>query len=430
MQEALDRLFSRRRFGMKPGLEVELDLLGRLGNPHEELACVHVAGTNGKGSVCALLEAMLKDLGLRVGMFTSPHLVRFNERYRVAGECIGDDELLDLIGEVEAAASETGKALGKEPTFFECSAAIAFLYFRNVGVHVAILETGMGGRLDATNVVLPLLSVITRISRDHAMYLGDDLPSIAAEKCGIIKKGRPVVCGAMDASALEVARRTASARGCALVEAEQSVSVTVRGGGLAGQDVEVETANARYGRVRLPLLGVHQVENLATAVAALESVCDVLGVAAGPDSVKRGAAAVDWPGRCQVIRQSPPVIIDGAHNAGAAEALVRTLDRLMGSTPLGLVVGMCNDKEMAEFLAPFGPLVRRCWAVPIANERSASPEELSAEMRRLGCESTVAALRAALAEAVRWAEAGGGAVCVTGSLYLVGEVLAEQGGTA
>jgi len=207
MKNALERLYKRQTFGIKPGLDVIRALLARLDNPERSYGVIHVAGTNGKGSVCAMIDSVLRATGCTVGLYTSPHLVSFNERFCVNGVQICDDDLFGLIEQIERISSEVADELKREPTFFECSTAMAFEYFRKKGVKLAVIEVGMGGRLDATNVVMPLVSVITRVSLEHMAYLGHDVVSIAFEKAGIIKPGKPVICGATDEKALDVMKQ-------------------------------------------------------------------------------------------------------------------------------------------------------------------------------------------------------------------------------
>ena len=406
------------------GLDVERAMLTRLGNPETHFAVVHVAGTNGKGSVCALVDSMLRKAGFRTGLYTSPHLMRFHERIRVDGEPISDSELSALVGEVDKLCGDVERETGQEPTFFECATAMAFEHFRRADVQIAVVETGLGGRLDATNVVLPLLSVITRIDLEHSQYLGPDIATIAAEKCGIIKPGRLVVCGAMHPEALEVVRRTARERGSRVIEADTTVSVTRVSSGLDGQKIRLETAEGSYGTVQMPLFGRHQVENLATAVAAIEELRSMLEVDIDRDAVRQGIECVAWRGRCQVIESDPPVILDGAHNPGAAQALSSALGEVVGTRPLGLVVGMCDDKDAARFFSGFHGHVRRLWVVPLQSERNMPEETLDAAIRPLRWDVRRTSLSEAWEESRAWARSEGGAVCITGSLYLVGEVLA------
>jgi len=430
MKQALERLYRRRRFGIRPGLDVERLLLEELGRPERGYGVIHVAGTNGKGSVCALLDAVLRAAGLRTGLFTSPHLVSFHERIRVGGRMITDAELAQVLDAVERAAASVKRTSGEEATFFECSAAMALEFFRRREVRVAVIETGMGGRLDATNVVTPLLSVICRISVEHTAYLGDTLEDVAHEKCGIIKPGVPVVCGRMEEKATEIVRLEARDKGAPLAAAPENVSVALVSESLAGSRVRVETPLASYGTVHLPLPGRYQLENLATAVTGIERFGERVGIAFPVPAVRQGLAGVSWPGRCQVWGKDPPVILDGAHNPGAAQALAGALARLAGKRPLALVAGMCADKDAAGFFKPFHGLARKVWVVPIQSERNAPAGVLVRAARGAGCDAVAASgVTEALTRAGQWARAEDGVVCVTGSLFLVGEVIEKGGGT-
>ena len=422
-KSVLDRLLARRRWGIKPGLDVADALSHAQGHPERAYGCLHVAGTNGKGSVCAMLAAVLQAAGLRTGLYTSPHLVRFNERFRVNDSDISDEDLLALAEEVDQRADEVGVKVGRPATFFECATAMAFEYFRRAHVQVAVIETGLGGRLDATNVVTPLLSVITRISLEHMQYLGNNLAAIAAEKAGIIKPGRPVVCGRMADEAREVILATARARNARLVDAADTVTIERVSQSLSSQVLRMTSARRSYGRVTLPLPGDYQLENTATVVAALETLEDVLDVEWTDDTIRTGLKRVRWPGRCQLVRNHPPVMVDGAHNPGAAEVLAASLRRLFDRRPIGLVFGICGDKDVAGFLRPLAGLVQRAWAVAIRNERSLAPDEAARAAAGFGIRTEASDVGTAIAEAIRWAGENGGAVCVAGSLFLVGEVL-------
>lgn len=421
-------LFNRRRFGIKLGLENEEALLAAMGNPHARYPVIHVAGTNGKGSTCALITSILSAAGLRVGLFTSPHLARFNERYRIGDDDIDDAALKALVAEVEAHAEAVEQQTCTPVTFFECSAAIAFKYFADKGVDVAVIEVGLGGRYDATNVVHPAVSVITRISLEHTEYLGDTLVEIAGEKAGIVKPGVPVVCGSSDPEALDTIRRIAGERSAPVVNVPDAVSVLCRKTSLSGQNVSVESADAGYGAMRLPLLGEHQMENLATAVAAVETFAGRLGVGLEPDIVKKGVAAVAWPGRLTVAGDDPPVLIDGAHNPQGGQALRKALKAIAGRRPVGLVIGMCRDKDAPAFARELAPAATRAWAVPVDNERTFTPEALHDVLAAAGMASEE---RGTLAEgvgaAVEWARESDGIVCIAGSLFLAGEALELMG---
>lgn len=424
---ALERLFARHTFGMKFDLAAEAALLRALDNPERDYEVIHVAGTNGKGSVCALLDSILRASGQKVGLYTSPHLVGFNERIRVDGCPIEDNELAALIEQTERLASDVAVEVGRDPTFFECGAAMAFEYFRRKAARIAVIETGMGGRLDATNVVTPLVSVITRIGVEHTSYLGDTIESIAFEKAGIIKTGRPVVCGAMDEKARDVIKRVASEKQARVVEAEQTVAIDVKSCDLRGQKVRVETADNSYGTFVLPLLGRHQLENLATAITAIELCNDALGLNIGAKNVKAGVSGARWPGRFQILSEAPLTILDGAHNPDAARALADTLKKVVRDRPLGLIVGMCSDKDAGLFLKILAEVAEKAWAVPIRSDRSMPAAQIKAIGEGAGLTVSEATFPKALAEAENWAREAGGAVCVTGSLFLVGEALEIRG---
>jgi dihydrofolate synthase/folylpolyglutamate synthase len=427
-QGAVERFYRRKNSGIKLGLDVMEALAAKLGNPERTYGVIHVAGTNGKGSVCAMIESVLRAAGLRTGLYTSPHLVDFNERICVNGRSIGDDDLGALVEEVDRLVAETDREAGREVTFFECSTAIAMQHFRRQGVQVAILETGMGGRLDATNIVLPLVSVITRVSLEHTVYLGPDIESIAAEKGGIIKPKRPVVCGRTDERALSVLRGIAVERGAPFIAADEQVTVEVVSRSLSGQKVRIETAGGSYGAIQIPLLGAYQVENVVTAVAALEVLGDAAGVKLSESAVRKGLESTRWPGRLQVWSQDPPVLLDSGHNPGAAEALAASLKQMFKRKPIGLVFGLCTDKDAGGFLRALAPSVKRAWAVPLQTERSAPVADLLATAQAVGMSATGGELAGALGEARQWARESGGVVVVAGSLFLVGEVLAMAEG--
>jgi dihydrofolate synthase/folylpolyglutamate synthase len=426
LSRSLERLYALRTFGIKPGLETETALLEKLGNPQTSFAAIHVAGTNGKGSVCALLDSVLRTTGLTVGLYTSPHLVTFNERIRVNGEAISDAELAELFEDMEARAEAVKRdGGGREVTFFEFTTALAFEYFRRRKVQVAVVEVGMGGRLDATNVVWPAVSVITRIGLEHTEYLGKTLAAIAGEKAGIIKEGRPVVCGATPDEARTVIRAVAADRNARFVEAEETVTVRRISQDVTGQKMAITSGDTDYGTVTLSLLGKHQLENVVTAVAALETLASCSPLAVPPELVRRGLGVARWPGRLQVLSDKPPVILDGAHNPDGARVLAVALKELFKKRKVGLIWGMCEDKDALGFAKAMGGAVQRCWTVPIATERSMDPEKLALLARGEGWETKVSGLDEAQKDAHQWALANDGVVCIAGSLFLAGEVLVQ-----
>ncbi|MCX6994065.1 MAG: bifunctional folylpolyglutamate synthase/dihydrofolate synthase [Kiritimatiellaeota bacterium] len=428
--ESLSRLYRLHAAGIKFGLETERVLLERLGHPEQGLGIIHVAGTNGKGSVCSMLEAVLRRSGLKTGLYTSPHLIRFNERIRINGRCISDETLAALIPRVDEQARDTAaRPGGQEVTFFEFTTALAFECFKREHVDIVVLETGMGGRLDATNVITPLVSVITGVSLEHTDYLGKDLSSIAAEKGGIIKPGRPVVIGPMAEEALPVIQRLAQERQARLIQAQDIVAVKRKSQNLDGQQAGIESDNTSYGGLRCPLIGRHQLENMGIAVAALEVLRDECGLSVTPRAVKEGLEMVRWPGRCQVLSKEPVTILDGAHNPEGAHILSQVLHELVKGQPVGLVAGMCADKDLGGFLRALAGRIQRVWAVPLRTERSLPPGTIAAQAQVMGCPVAIASVPDALREASAWAAANRGVVCIAGSLYLAGEVLELRGKT-
>ncbi|MGI5870065.1 MAG: bifunctional folylpolyglutamate synthase/dihydrofolate synthase [Kiritimatiellia bacterium] len=423
-QKRIERIFARRAFGIKPGLETTLALLERLDHPERGLAVVHIAGTNGKGSVAALIASVLTAAGFKSGLYTSPHLVRLNERFKIDGVEVPDDELHPLLEEVETAALRVELDGGAPPTFFECMTALALLWFSRQGVHIATVETGMGGRLDATNVLRPLVSVITRIGLDHTVFLGDTLEKIALEKAGIVKFAAPVVCGAMPDEALAAIAATAKTRGSRLVRADETVSVRRLSGDLHVQRLAVASAEEDYGAVPLALAASYQVENVATAVAAIEAAGEALSFPFDRKTVARGLASAEWPGRFQCVGGQPDVLVDGAHNPDGAAALVRALRDAGCGRRLRFVAGQCSDKDAEGFFRVIAPVCGRVWTVPLSNPRSTAPEALAAVARRHGLEAVpCASLEEGLASAKADALAAGETVVVCGSLFLVGEAL-------
>lgn len=381
----LEELAARRRFGMKPGLDAIRGISAALGDPQKSFKAIHVAGTNGKGAVCAMLDAALRANGLRVGRYTSPHLVKLNERFFLDGAPIGDDAL-------SAAAEKVAKIAPDDLTFFEALTAVAFLVYADAKVDYAVLETGLGGRLDATNVCVPELCVITRIGLDHCDWLGDTVEKIASEKAGIIKPHVPVVLGENLPEVRAVVEARAKEVGAPFFYAPDVASAA---------DVPRD----------FPLGGTFNRENAVTALAALK----VLGK--GDAS---GFADVVWPGRFQRVEN---FIIDGAHNPPAAHALAEALRELHLSEPLALIAGFCGDKDVGEVLSILAPFVKKGYAVRTNNPRSLSAEETAEKMRAAGIDAVAApSLAAAIGSASSALRA-----LICGSLFLAGEALVELG---
>jgi dihydrofolate synthase / folylpolyglutamate synthase len=402
--QALAWLYDSQQRGIKLGLENIRRLLDTLGvvavsnlkskipNPK----FIHVAGTNGKGSVCAMIDAILRAAGVRAGLFTSPHLVTFRERIRIDGAMISEEDVRDGLLRIRQIISgwET------HPTFFEITTALALDYFQNRHVDVVVLETGLGGRLDATNTVTPDVSVIAAIDLDHQAWLGSTLRDIAAEKAGIIKPGVPVVSAAQQPEAAAVLREIA---------AKENAPLHFVTGPLADFPVA--------------LAGSHQRLNAALAVAALRAA----NIAVSDDAIRSGLAHVSWPGRFHVVGER--IVLDGAHNEAAATCLARTWREIHGAEKATLVLGVLKDKDVAAVCRALLPIATAVVTTPVRSPRTSSVEEVREMVHaaRADIECTIAA---DLASALGAAKAKPHRILVAGSLFLVGEALAllEHGG--
>lgn len=410
--ECLQKMFSLQRFGIKLGLETIRHLLTALGNPQDRFQAVHVAGTNGKGSVASALATILKLSGYRTGLFTSPHLVRFNERIQIDGREIEDRHVMSAYRALQEIDSG-----GREPTFFEINTAMAFSEFARQGVDWAVIETGMGGRLDATNVVRPAIAIITNISLEHKMYLGGTVAKIAAEKAGIIKGGAPVVTGVRQKSALREVAHVADKGGSPVYQLGRDFSFrrSRRAGTFTYKGMNTTLKGLRTG-----LAGEFQALNAAVTCAG----CEVLrrkGVSIPDDAVYRGLADNRWPGRLEKVSDHPLVILDGAHNLAAARALGRYMESELAGRRIILVSGILDDKPYEDILAD---LCRQASAAILTRARIARalpPETLEPISRRFVKDVTVIPT---VAEAVDRAIKSAGendVVVVAGSLYVVGE---------
>ncbi len=424
LERAVERLYRRNLHTVKLDLAPVRELLDQLKRPQDSFLAVHVAGTNGKGSVCAMLASAIQSAGLRVGLYTSPHLRKFNERVVVNGAAIADEELVDLMAVVEAGVAAAMAAKGmRDVTFFEFTTALAFEHFRRCGVQLAVIETGMGGRLDATNVLDPLVSVVTSIAMDHMEHLGNTPAAIAAEKAGIIKPGRPVVVGQLSPEGLRVIRDAAAGARAPLFVAHETATVSRTKYSCAGQRIKIETPDAQYGPLTLPLLGEHQLGNCAVVATVLDRLREDFQLPISSDAASKGLEATRWPARYQIVASDPPTIVDGAHNPEAARALHATLIELGEGRPVALIAGFLNNKAPRNFLAEFGGLVRVSWLVPIHTERAMSLNDMTVAARAAGLNPTPATLAQAIREATDWAGANNGIVCITGSFYLAAEAL-------
>lgn len=413
---------------VKLGLDTTWALLRAMEVDPLRLPCVHVAGTNGKGSVSAMLESVLREAGLRTALYTSPHLIRFNERIRVSGAPIPDQELLRLLDAVEAAdqaqAAEPGGRLG---TFFELTTAVALKWFLEQDVQMAVLETGMGGRLDSTNVAIPLISVITEIGMEHTTFLGNTLEKVAEEKAGIIKPGRPVATGKQHPAVAKIIEEKARAVGSPVLRAEERVSMRRLSQDWDGQVLSIETAEGPWSPFRLPLLGDFQLDNCALAVTVLEWMRESLGFPLTQEIIRAGLEKTRWPGRCQVVLRDPIFLVDVAHNPDAAAALASFLKGIRGDRPVALICGMLSDKDAEGFFRLLRPVVDACVLVPIDSERNMPMERLMAAAKAAKLPAAEGLLHTAVKNARKWAQKNNGIVVAAGSLYMASAVLYELG---
>jgi dihydrofolate synthase/folylpolyglutamate synthase len=387
-RDALAWLYGSQTFGIKLGLDNTRRLLAAAGDPQERLKFLHVAGTNGKGSTCAMMDAVLRAAGHRTGLYTSPHLADFRERIRVDGVMIPEAAAAEGLTLLREAAARWDHA----PTFFEIATVLAAWWFAREGVGFVVWETGMGGRLDATNAVKPLVSVLTPVGLDHQKWLGGTLPLIAAEKAGILKPGVPAVSAPQAEEVRAVFTAQAAAVGAALV-----------------------FVDSPWESGPVGLAGSHQKWNAALALAALRAA----GVSFTGVAAQAGLAGVIWPGRFQRLGEN--LVVDGAHNPAAVSALVTTWREVFGEARGRLVFGALRDKDAAQLLSMLRPIADEVWLVTVSGARGASVDELRPAAAAAGFkvvhEATVTAALAA-------ARGLGGPVLVTGSLFLAGEVLA------
>lgn len=414
-ENTVRKIDTYHRFSREPGLACIIELLSRLGNPQNGLKFVHVAGTNGKGTTCTLIASVLTAAGYRTGLYLSPHVCDFRERIQLCGEMIPRAELVSAAERVFPSADRM-LAQGKQITEFEIITAVAMLWFSEQKCDAVVLEVGMGGRFDATNVIEnPLVSVIASISLDHTEILGDTIEKIAREKCGIIKPGCPVVCNPDEPpEALEVIRRTAKECGSCLTEASLS-SLKVLGSDLSGTRLQ-------YGgeTLRLPFLGEHQVENAASALAALE-ILRGKGWKITPEELREGFSSACLPARLEVLSTKPPVLLDGAHNPGGTAALATAARRYLPAGKIVAVMGMMADKDAANAIENLRGLFSLVIAVAPPSPRAMAASDFASLWLRAGTqaraiESTEAALRLAFSSLEP-----GGALVVCGSFYLAGE---------
>jgi dihydrofolate synthase/folylpolyglutamate synthase len=416
--QALDYLYSFVDYSLKKSselakadfnLERMRALMTLLGDPQESYPIIHVAGTKGKGSTSALAASALRAAGFRTGLYTSPHLQDYAERIQVDGKPISHAGLTALVEEIKPAVARVPKL-----TTFEITTALGFLYFARRKAQAAVIEVGLGGRLDATNVVRPRAAVITSLSYDHMAVLGSTLTLIAGEKAGIIKEGVPVVSSPQKDEALVVLERVAAERHAPLTLVGRDVPFRAGAHSLDGQTLSVGGVT-----LDIPLLGSHQVVNAATAYAALQAS----GLDLPQQAIVDGFASVSWPCRFEVMRREPPVVLDSAHNVDSAEHLCRTLQEYFPGRKAILIFGSSEDKDIPGMLGALCPCLERVIATQAAHPRAMGPEGLVETAARLGVAAEAAVpVEAALARALDLSRGGGQIVVSAGSMFVTAEV--------
>jgi dihydrofolate synthase/folylpolyglutamate synthase len=411
MQDPLEYLYGLNSLNIRLGLGPVSRLLDRLNNPHETYGSVLIGGTNGKGSIAAMAASILEKGGFRVGLYTSPHLTDVRERIRVNGRMITREEMASCVEEVR-------KEVREDITYFECLTAVAFLHFFRVRIHVAVLEVGMGGRLDATNVVKPYVSVVSNISLDHRTYLGNSLEAIAREKGGIVKKRGVCITAAKQRRVINVLEDICLQRGATLLRLGRDMKVEIKRNGT----FSYRGLGEGYRDLICPLMGRHQIENAALAIGAIESMrrkgFDIDG-----GTIARGLRNTQWEGRLEILQRDPTIIVDGAHNPAGISALSGALKSEFEYKRLILIFGVLNDKDYGTMLRTIVPLADHLIITRPQTDRAMPPgkiEPVASRYTPQGIEVIENSLDA-LKKAISLAGVND-LICVTGSLYLVGEI--------
>ena len=407
----LKAMYGLRRFGIKLGLSTIKRILKELGNPQDHFGCIHVAGTNGKGSISSGIASILNAAGYRTGLYTSPHLVTFNERISINDRHISD------AGVVTAHEAVKNVHHGsREPTFFEFATAMALYDFDREGVDWAVIETGMGGRLDATNIVKPEVSIISNLSLEHQDYLGNTLAQIAAEKGGIIKKGVPVVTGVRQPGALSILNDIAAKKSAPVYRQGKDFRVRRKSGGT----FTFFGIHDQWSNMKTSLMGRHQIDNAALSLAACE-LLNHAGVSISEQDCRQGLADLRWPGRLEIVSESPRIILDGAHNLVAARNLAAFLAQETNQRPITMVIGILDDKPYEAMLSALIPVTQKVILTRPKIDRGLPPETLYTEARQYGKDITlIPDVHQAVQQAVSQA-APDDVICIAGSLYVIGE---------
>ncbi len=412
--QAIDYIHSVNWVFCKPGLDRIRTLCEALGNPQDKLSFIHVAGTNGKGSFCAMTESILRAAGYRTGLFTSPYIVSFNERMRVNGENISDEELVELVEQIRPIAD----AMEDKPTEFELITALAFLYFAKHKCEVVVLECGLGGRLDATNIIKrPLLTVITGIAKDHTAILGDTIEQIAAEKAGILKAGTPLLWCGNDSEAERVIRARADELKVRILTIKRD-ALSITRMTLNGTDFDF----GNHKDLHIPLLGTYQPHNAANAISAID-LLKRMDVLIDEDAISEGLASVEWPARFEIIHRDPLIIADGGHNPEGIDSAVESIRTYFGDDKVGIITGVMADKDYAYMASRIASVAERVFCLTPDNPRALPAVDYATVFEGLDIAATAApSVEEAVTKALSWAKETSTPVVCLGSLYMYGEI--------
>jgi len=420
-QEVLEYLLHLERMGMKLGLDNITRLLSFLGNPHKAYPTIHIAGTNGKGSSAAIIESILSNSGYRIGLYTSPHLVDFRERIRINGRLISQKYVSDFFNGMREKFDSVNS------TFFEAVTAMAFNYFKDEKVDLAVIETGLGGRFDATNVLTPIASVITNIDREHTQHLGNDIDKIAFEKAGIIKNGIPVVTAAAHRDARRVIRQVCQQRKANLVSVFDETQWVIKEINESKTELDIFTRSQKYYNLRLSLAGRHQLENAMCGIVAAE-YAEPLGIKLSTTGASLGFRNVNWPGRLQRVSKEPELILDVGHNPAAMKILNEYFREFYQNRFIIAVFGILSDKDSNQMLVELDKFADVIILTKPMTDRAADPEAMARQISQLGNSfQIIPHVREAVNAAMEHAKPED-VVLVTGSHYTVGEVLAQLQG--
>lgn len=411
-KQALKYLYGLQKYGVKFGLSKTSNIMKALGDPQKNGKYIHIAGTNGKGSVASMVESVLIRSGMKVGFYSSPHLVRFTERFRINKKEISRKKVVELTEEMRAVINRD-----QPPTYFEVTTAMAFAYFARENVDIAIMEVGMGGRLDSTNIIKPLVSAITNISLEHQDFLGSTLLEIAGEKAGIIKKNISTIAAATQPEVTGLFRRTCEERGAPFYQVGKDVRYrkTSRGFNYYGLEKKIRD-------IRLSLTGDFQTRNCTLAIGILE-LMEKKGYKFKEADIKNGIEETTWTGRIQTVSEKPLTVVDGAHNPGAAEVLVKAVKNSFSYNRLILVLGVMKDKDIKSIIGELTGLADHIICSGPVYFRSASPEDLAGIVSALGRKAET---EKTIPGAIRRAKQLAGEddmILITGSLFTVGEAL-------